>query len=62
MNLFKKVMFGKKLIDTYIEIRNFLDTTHLTKEVKDDILIIKEALKRLGSKFSVFQKLLDIIF
>ena len=62
MNIFKKLSLASKLIKTYQEVKQFLDTTHLTDDIKNDITVIKEALNRLAAKIPAIKTLIDIIF
>lgn len=62
MNIFKKLKLANKLIKTYAAVKSYLESTHLTKDVKDDITLIKEALKRLAGKIPAIRDLLELIF
>lgn len=62
MNIFKKLKLANKLIKTYAAVKSYLESTHLTKDVKEDITLIKEALKRLAAKIPAIKDLLELIF
>lgn len=62
MNIFKKIKLANKLIKIYSEVISYLNKTHLTDDIKQDIEILKDTLKRLSNKIPAIKELLDIIF
>ena len=62
MNIFKKIKLANKLLKIHQEVTSYLDKTHLTDDIKHDIEIIKEAVKRLANKIPAIKELLDLIF
>lgn len=62
MKLFEDLKKAFKIAKKIKEIKRYLETTHLTKDIKDDLTIIKEAFNRLGAKIPAVKELLEIIF
>lgn len=62
MNIFKKITFARKILKIHSEVVQFLDNTHLTQDIKNDIDIIKQALIRLSNKIPCIKELIEIIF
>ena len=62
MKLFENLRDAFKLAKKIKEIKKFLNENHLTKDIKDDITLIKEALKRLSSKIPALRELMELIF
>lgn len=48
MNIFKKFKLATKLINTYVEVKNYFETQHITDEVKSVVASIKNDIKRLA--------------
>ena len=62
MSIFSNLKDAFRLAKKIKEIKKYLAENHLTKDIKDDITIIKEALKRLGAKIPALRELLELIF
>ena len=50
MEILSDIKNALKIAKKIKEIKKYLKETHLTKDIKDDLLIMKEAAKRLGAK------------
>ena len=62
MKLFANIRDAIKIAKKIKEIKKYLNETKLTDDIKNDILIIKEGVKRLGSKIPAIKELFDMIF
>ena len=62
MKLFENIREALKIAKKIKEIKKFLKENHLTDDIKNDILIIKEGVKRLGTKIPAIKDLFDLIF
>lgn len=62
MKLFENLRDAFKLAKKIKEIKKFLKENHLTDDIKNDILIIKEGVKRLGAKIPAIKDLFELIF
>lgn len=62
MALFSNIRDAFKLAKKIKEIKKFLKENHLTDDIKNDILIIKEGVKRLGAKIPAIKDLFELIF
>ena len=62
MKIFENLVDALKIVKKIKEIKKFLKDTKLTDDIKNDILIIKEGIKRLGSKIPAIKELFDLIF
>ena len=62
MKLFENVRDALKIAKKIKEIKKFLKENHLTDDIKNDISIIKEGVKRLGAKIPAIKDLFDLIF
>ncbi len=61
MSIFSDLKEGLKIVKAIKEVKDFLNGTHITQEVKEDITIIKEAFDRLGKNIVAFAKIGEII-
>ena len=62
MNIFKKIKLANKLINIYAEVKKHLEDTHLSENIKKNVLIIKEALENLSKEIPAVKELIEIIF
>ena len=62
MNIFKKVKLANKLIKIYTEVTLYLNKTHLTDDVRNNIEAIKNALNGLAKDIPAIKELIEIIF
>ena len=62
MKLFENIREALKIAKKIKEIKKYLKSTHLTDDIKNDLLIIKEAFNRLGSKIPAIKDLFELIF
>lgn len=62
MKLFENFRDALKIAKKIKEIKKYLKETKLTDDIKNDILIIKEGVKRLGSKIPAIKDLFELIF
>ena len=62
MKLFENIRDALKIAKKIREVKKYLNETHLTKDVKDDITIMKEAGKRLAVKIPAFGYIFSILF
>ena len=62
MKLFENFRDALKIAKKIREVKKYLNETHLTKDVKDDITIMKEAGKRLAAKIPAFEYIFSILF
>lgn len=62
MQIFSEIKKGLKIVKKIKEIKKYLEKTHLTNDIKNDINIIKEAAKRLADKIPAIKDLLEILF
>lgn len=62
MKLFENLRDAFKLAKKIKEVKKFLKNTHLTDDIKNDLLIIKEAFKRLSDKIPAIKDLFELIF
>lgn len=62
MKLFENIREALKLAKKIKEVKKYLNDTHLTKDVKDDLIVIKEAFKRIENKIPAAKGLFDLIF
>jgi len=62
MALFSNIRDALKIAKKIKEIKNYLKNTHLTEDIKNDLLVIKEAFNRLGHKIPAIKDLFELIF
>lgn len=62
MKLFSNIRDALKIAKKIKEIKKFLNDNKLTDNIKNDILIIKEGVKRLGAKIPAIKELFELIF
>lgn len=62
MKLFENIREALKIAKKIKEVKKFLKNTHLTDDIKNDLLIIKEAFNRLGNKIPAIKDLFELIF
>lgn len=62
MKLFENFRDTFKIAKKIKEIKKFLKETKLTDDIKNDILIIKEGVKRLATKIPAIKDLFELIF
>ena len=61
MSIFSDIKEGLKIVKAIKEVKEFLNSTHLTKEIKKDLETIKNAFDRLQEKVKVFSTIAEII-
>ena len=62
MEILSDIKNALKIAKKIKEIKKYLNETHLTKDIKDDLLIMKEAAKRLGAKIPALEYIFNLIF
>lgn len=62
MEILSDIKNALKIAKKIKEIKKYLKETHLTKDIKDDLLIMKEAAKRLGAKIPALEYIFNLIF
>lgn len=60
MSIFTDIKDGLVIIKAIKEVKEFIKSTHLTDDIKQDIETIKNAVERLGQKFKAFTTIADI--